>query len=349
MTEHAVATVNEDVESPITDYPLCPIAEFNATEIALADFKLQYQSLVFNVATTAGMADAKAARMTLRGHRTSLEKRRKQLKEDILVRGRLIDGEAKRITAEIEALEDPIDAQIKAEENRKEAERQEKARQEAARVKAINDKIDAIRNHGATVQTELADLTALLDQAKAIQISQDEFQEFAPLALLTRDTAIAQLQALADARRTFEQQCAEQEAEQQRQAEEAAKLRAEQAQLQREREELQRQKDEHQAMLAQQEAAAAAEAPAAKEAEEAVHPDQIPLIQPEPAAIPADPSDDLPWGNPAEGVAPQGAHYITEEETLISGLMSVIRETVADTSAIPEYIAAAAYMARVKS
>lgn len=280
-------------------FPMSEIREYNETEVALADFRLRYHNLVFNVATTAGMADAKAARMFLRTQRTGLEKRRKQLKEDILARGRLIDGEAKRITGEIVSLEDPIDAQIRVEEERKEQARMEKARIEAERVQAIHDKIDAIRNHGATVQTELDELTVLLDRAKAINVTQDEYQEFAPLAALTRDNAIAQLQALADARRTFEQQRAEQEAERKRQAEEAERIAAERAELARRTAELeareQAQREVENTKPAVVEAPTVVGTPVALDVE----------------TVAADPSDDLPWGQ--ADAEPQPAIVPTEE------------------------------------
>lgn len=58
--------------------------------------------------------------------RTSLEAKRKELKAPALERSRLIDSEAKRIESEIRSLEDPIDALITAEEQRRERERAER-------------------------------------------------------------------------------------------------------------------------------------------------------------------------------------------------------------------------------
>ena len=103
------------------------IVEYRKTEAALAALADKYKDAVFPVDTAKGMASAKEARAEVRGYRVDLEKKRKELKADVLERGRMIDGEAKRITEALEALENPIDGQIKAEESRKEAERKAKA------------------------------------------------------------------------------------------------------------------------------------------------------------------------------------------------------------------------------
>lgn len=112
------AVLNEETE----------IAEYTETAAALGELRQKYEKAVFPVATTEGMRKAVEARRELREHRVALEKRRKEIKAPALLRCQLIDSEAKRITAQIEELEDPIDAQIKAEESRKEREKQERER-----------------------------------------------------------------------------------------------------------------------------------------------------------------------------------------------------------------------------
>ena len=122
------------------------IIEYRPTAAALAELGVRYKGVVFQVTETKGMADAKAARAEIRGYRTDLEKMRKELKADVLEKGRLIDGEAKRITTALEELEEPIYAQIKAEEARKEAERKAKEEAERAAADEIHKRIAEIRN-----------------------------------------------------------------------------------------------------------------------------------------------------------------------------------------------------------
>lgn len=69
---------------------------------------------MWDVSTTKGDREARAARKELVTLRTSLEAKRKELKAPALERAKLIDTEAKRIEAEIRSLEDPIDALIVA-------------------------------------------------------------------------------------------------------------------------------------------------------------------------------------------------------------------------------------------
>lgn len=114
---------------------LTRIPEYNDTAVALADLKTRYDAVVFDVTTGKGMTAAKEARAELRGYRIALEAKRKEIKEPALTRCREIDSEAKRITIELEALEDPIDDLIKAEEQRKE-------REKAAREQAERERLD---------------------------------------------------------------------------------------------------------------------------------------------------------------------------------------------------------------
>lgn len=104
------------------------IVEYSATEAALAALRQKYAGVVFDLTTTKGDKEARAARLELTTLRTSLEKKRQQFKEPALKFGKKIDSEAARVTAEIRALEDPIDQQIKADEARRAAEKAERER-----------------------------------------------------------------------------------------------------------------------------------------------------------------------------------------------------------------------------
>ena len=84
------------------------IQEYSATESALADLAQRFKGVVFDVTTKQGMEDAKKGRAELRTYRTDLEKMRKEIKAPALLRCNQIDSEAKRITLELESLEDPI-------------------------------------------------------------------------------------------------------------------------------------------------------------------------------------------------------------------------------------------------
>jgi len=137
---------NEEPMTEIMEKATTAIAEYSPTAAALADLRARFADVVFDVTTTNGNKEARAARMELVKLRTSLEAKRKELKAPALERSRLIDSEAKRITGEILALEEPIDAQIRADEARREREREAKAEAERRRVAEIQMRIDAIKD-----------------------------------------------------------------------------------------------------------------------------------------------------------------------------------------------------------
>lgn len=260
------------VSAPEADAPATEIAEYSATAYGLAELRSRLAGRVYDVTTTAGMSDARKDRAELRTLRVGLEAKRKEIKAPALEHCRMIDAEAKRITTEIAALEDPIDEQIKAREAEQERARQERERAEAARLAAIH--------------AELASLTAIPINAmgaSAIELQQaidtlaaDTLERFdevhLPSAQQTKDSALEVLRRMHAERVELDQQRAELErqqceqaqrdaaaAEERRKADEAAQ--AERDRLAAEADAKRQQEDaERQARQAQEDAARAAQA-----------------------------------------------------------------------------------------
>lgn len=199
------------------------IAEYSQTAAALSDLRHRYLGIAFNVSTTKGMDEAKKARQEVKGYRTALENKRKEIKAPALERCRLIDDEAKTITAALLEIEEPIDQQIKAEEARKEAEKAAKVEAERQRVAAIRVQIEAIKNHAGFAVGKSADaILKILSGVEGFEIGED-FQEFKPDAEQAKAETLDKLKTLHTAQ-------VEHEAEQARIAAERAelaKLRAE--------------------------------------------------------------------------------------------------------------------------
>lgn len=210
------------------------IAEYSATEAALADLEQRYKGVVFDVATRDGMASAIKGRAELRGYRVTLEKTRVEIKAPALERARLIDTEAKRIKDAITALEDPIDETIKAEETRKERERAERESAEAARLQRITDAINDVRSYPALfVGKASADIAAAIpDIAERVF----DAQEFQASFDAEKAKAIAALEQLRDGARAREEAAAAEAARIKAEREELARLRAEQAERARQEE-----------------------------------------------------------------------------------------------------------------
>lgn len=200
--------------------PASPIAEYSATEHALATLRERYAGQLYDVTKPAEMKAAREARAELRTLRTDLEKKRVALKAPALERSRLIDAEAKRITQALAELEEPIDVQIRAEEDRKAREKAEREQVERERVKAINDKIVQIRAMPlqATGKTA-AEIAALYGTLDAIEIAPEQFQELADEARDARTVALAALADLHSAKKSDEDERARIKAEGERLAE----------------------------------------------------------------------------------------------------------------------------------
>lgn len=132
------------------------IAEYSATAAGLAELRGRLKDVAYDVTTTKGMAVAVKDRAEVRGLRVGLEKMRVSIKAPALERCRLIDAEAKKLTADLEALEKPIDDQIKVEERRKAAEAEEKRLAEITRRERNSATLNAIRQRAFDVQGKSA-------------------------------------------------------------------------------------------------------------------------------------------------------------------------------------------------
>jgi colicin import membrane protein len=199
------------------------IQEYSATEAALATLAERYKGVVYDVTTKEGMAAAKAGRNEIRGYRTALEAKRVEIKAPALERCRLIDSEAKRITAALEDLEGPIAAQIKKEEDRIAAEKAAKEEALRKRTEEIMNRLQAMRElpvkaFSATSEQMQEFITALESQ----EINEETFGDFQSDAENLREATLATLKLNLNTK-------LQQEAEAKRLAEERAELERKQA------------------------------------------------------------------------------------------------------------------------
>jgi len=193
--------------------------------------KAEADKAEFDITTTAGMEIAKKHRAVFRDEfRLAIEKARTERKAPILEIGRLLDGRAKEITAEVAPYEKRFDDAIKAEEQRKadiKAAKEEAERQRVAGIRArITDTQAVPAKLVGQPSTVIADVLAQITEA---EITLETFAEFAGEAELIKAQTVAKLQEMLTAQQQHE-------AEQQRLAEERAEFerqRAEQAERER--------------------------------------------------------------------------------------------------------------------
>ena len=220
------------------------IVEYTKTEAALADLRARYKGIAFDLTTTRGDKEARAARLELVTLRTSLEKKRKAFKSPAIEFGKKIDAEAQRITAEIEALEKPIDEQIRADEARREAEKEAKRQAEAARVEKHLAAIAKIRNYAALAQGLPSERLAKGVDALESMAFGDECEDHKPQYEAARDETLATVRKMHADTLAREEEAARLEAQRQEQERVAAELAAQQAEINRQRAELERQQRE---------------------------------------------------------------------------------------------------------
>lgn len=202
------------------------VAEFDKVAAGLAALKDKYAGIVYEIQHSKGMEAAKSARADIREPRYEIERVRKSAKEPILALGRELDKRAKEITAEILKLEEPIDEQIKNEEQRKEREKQAKIDAEVKRVEILQERVAELRGHSTPIHAgyDPVRIAEHIAELESIPVD-DSFAEYRKQAEDAKAAALARLRDLQAAATARVAENARIKAER----EELAKLRAEQA------------------------------------------------------------------------------------------------------------------------
>lgn len=227
-----LAAAEPEPESPVRTALAVVSAQVDAIQamdIRVAELESRYAGVIFQVETTAGMADAKRAREEIREVRYALQ--------NMLRDGKVPLNNLKRhmedtTTARIDRLlgvETPVDSQIKGEEQRKADEKRQREEAEQRRKDAIEARIEEIRNRASEAMGKpSADIAALIEQTTAIAID-DAFAEFKSKAESVQKMTLDKL-------RYFHQAAVAAEEKARELAEQEARLRADrEAQRLRER------------------------------------------------------------------------------------------------------------------
>jgi len=252
------------------------IQEYNATESGLADIAKRMKDVVYDVTTASGMQTAKLDRRELITLRVNLEATRKELKAPALARSKAIDGEAKRIETRIRELEEPIDAQIKKEEQRIEDAKQEVIFAKREKVRLILERIERIKSVpdriGHQTAEKIAEAMKIMEDTpidtesfgEHLEEAQAAYAESMDILKQTYDLRVkeeteaaeSEAQRLAD----IEEDRIKREAAQKILDEEAEKLRLEREAFQKEKDDAQKLIDEAQAVEDEKKRIADAEA-----------------------------------------------------------------------------------------
>lgn len=327
------------------------VQEFDRVGAGLAGLSKQYKGVVYEVASTKGMDEAKAARVAIREPRYEIERIRKSAKAPILALGKKLDSEAARITSELLKLEEPIDQQIKAEEDRKERERQAKIEAEQKRVADLQERVAELRgcqmlsasSGSALIAEHIEDLERL-----PVDETLQEFQQQGADAKAAGLSRLRELHAAAVAHETEQARIkAEREeltrlrkADEERQAADRARIAEEErvakdardAETARQNEELRKQREAQAAEAARVKAEQDAEAKrlADERAELARQQEEIRKAQEPPPAPPSPPPAPVsrrgvavPVPTAAEMIDVLSKHYRARPDTIIEWLRAI--------------------------
>ncbi|MFY7700494.1 MAG: hypothetical protein ACOVQH_09510 [Burkholderiaceae bacterium] len=188
---------------------------YDVTDAAIAELKQELSGLTEYNAVSKGIAKVRTLR-------TRIEATRKQLKADSLAWGRKVDSEAKRITEQLEAIEEPLKL-LKAAID--EAKEREKAAIEAAKYAETNRRIKSF-----------ADLEYEMNPFLVAEMTKEEYETALGVASLAFRTVLEKRRQEAEAA-----EAAKREAEAAEVAR-AESIRAEREALARERAELEAEK-----------------------------------------------------------------------------------------------------------
>ncbi len=181
-------TFDVDIENQQVNIEL-----YTQTEAALAELEEKYESKSLpDAATKDGYKFIADGVRIVSKYRTSLEKKRKEIKQPYLDAGKIIDSEAKRITARLIALEVPM-KEAKAEiDKAEERAKQERIKKQEQGILAIRKIVEECRGNTAE------EIEAAIEEVTANDCS--TFYDLKKEALEARNWTLAELgQLLTDA------------------------------------------------------------------------------------------------------------------------------------------------------
>lgn len=173
------------------------LEQFKEAETTLTAMAAKYHNVAYAVATAKGMKEAKDARADLRDNgRLFVTKAETRIKGEVNELKRVMADEVTRLVAIVKPVEDAIDAQIKAEEDRKAAEKAERDRIEADRVNGHRTNIETLKGYVSRADGQPM---PAIERAVTVLDAMDfgpEWEEFADEAKAARDAAVYGLKRL---------------------------------------------------------------------------------------------------------------------------------------------------------
>lgn len=181
---------------------------FTKTDAALSILREKYaKGKLPDVNTPDGYEFVKAGVKELTTYRTSLDKERQRIKAPYLEAGRIIDAEAKRITGELVAIEEPLKAMKKEVDDREKRQKEERLARLRAKIADMTSHVEKARGRDS------AEIAEMIETVDAID-TQADFYELTEEAVRAQADTLDKLGAMYSDRIQFEQaEAARKEAE----------------------------------------------------------------------------------------------------------------------------------------
>lgn len=175
-----------------------PVAAFDEFRSQLAELKEGNSKAVFDYRDAKGNKEARSHVAKLRTTKAAIEKKRVSEKEEFLVKGRLVDADAKYLTAVVQSMIEVHETPLKEIEN-----------EEKLRVEAIKQRIESLSTY--KVYGSASDKQIYIDELKSVKafVIDDSLGEFQLDAAKAKDAAIAYLEQYIVDREKYEAEQAE--------------------------------------------------------------------------------------------------------------------------------------------
>ncbi|WP_295978766.1 hypothetical protein [uncultured Variovorax sp.] len=196
-------TAAAEVSNQHTTIAQAALALFSPLENDMQALATRHHDVVFDMSTTKGFKAAKDARLELReSGRFAIQRLRDKTKDQLNDCKKVIDGEATRLIAIVEPVENFVDEQIKVHEKKLADEKAERDRIEAERKQKHLDAIATIAGYVTKAEgLPIPRIEAGLAYVRGIDVSEAVFEDFATRAAAQKDATIRALERLiADAR-----------------------------------------------------------------------------------------------------------------------------------------------------
>lgn len=183
---------------PLRDHAMQPLS---AVERGIADLRAEHGSTAYDIKTPAGYRLATLRRASVRAVRYAVPKIVKEKKAELAGLREQVEEEGARIVELLREIEDPHDALIEAENERRAEIKAEAIRVDAARVEAHRTNIDLIRSylqHAQQPGMSAARVAAGIDTLAQRTFPVETWEEFAGPALAAQEETLQAMRKVWD-------------------------------------------------------------------------------------------------------------------------------------------------------